>query len=160
MQNAVIEYLEKQTVAGIACLDENGLPYCFSCFYAFDHSKQILVFKSSVDSRHSTMLENHPELAGTVNPDKLNKLAIKGIQFKGMIDTDPKTISQGRDLYYKRFPFAVAMKGDVWVIRLSWIKMTDQALGFGKKMEWERTERGTETETGRERERERERVIP
>ncbi len=146
----ITKFLNTQTVAGIACLDEKMNPYCFSCFYAFDEKEALLIFKSSNGSSHTDFLEQNPSVAGTVNPDKLNRLAIKGIQFRGVMDGEYDDASR---IYHKRYPFALAMKGEIWTVRLTWIKMTDQSLGFGKKIEWERErERETETET--------ERVIP
>ncbi len=143
----ITKFLSTQTVAGIACLDENKIPYCFSCFYAFDEKEGLLIFKSSNGSSHSVFLEQNPSVAGTVNPDKLNRLVIKGIQFRGVIEGENDDAS---GIYHKRYPFALAMKGEIWTVRLSWVKMTHQSLGFGKKMEWER-ERERERETGTER---------
>jgi uncharacterized protein YhbP (UPF0306 family) len=33
---------------------------------------------------------------------------------------------------------AVAMKAPVWRLKLNYIKMTDNTLGFGKKLLWDR----------------------
>ena len=137
----IIQFFDTQTVAGIACVDENKIPYCFSCFYAFDEKEGLLIFKSSSGSTHTHLLEQNRFVAGTVNPDRLNRLAIKGIQFQGVVEGGHDEASA---LYHKRYPFALAMKGEIWTVRLTWIKMTDQALGFGKKIEWR--ERETETE--------------
>ena len=45
---------------------------------------------------------------------------------------------EGRTAYLKRFPFAIAVKLDLWMLPIDYIKMTDNRLGFGKKLEWVR----------------------
>jgi len=45
---------------------------------------------------------------------------------------------EGRKAYLKRFPFALALKLDLWILHIDYIKMTDNRLGFGKKLEWRR----------------------
>ena len=40
--------------------------------------------------------------------------------------------------YMKRFPFARLMKTNLWILELNYIKMTDNLLGFGKKLIWEK----------------------
>jgi len=39
--------------------------------------------------------------------------------------------------YLKRFPVAILMKTNLWVVKVRYIKMTDNRLGFGKKLIWE-----------------------
>jgi uncharacterized protein YhbP (UPF0306 family) len=41
-----------------------------------------------------------------------------------------------RAAYLKRFPYAIATKLDLWVLELEYVKMTDNRLGFGTKLEW------------------------
>jgi uncharacterized protein len=35
-----------------------------------------------------------------------------------------------------RFPVAALMDTRLWIVRLTFIKMTDNRLGFGKKLIW------------------------
>jgi uncharacterized protein YhbP (UPF0306 family) len=42
--------------------------------------------------------------------------------------------------YLTRFPFAVLMNASLWIVEIHIIKMTDNRLGFGKKLFWERAE--------------------
>jgi len=46
--------------------------------------------------------------------------------------------SECRTAYLLRFPFALAAKLDLWVLYIDYLKMTDNRLGFGKKLEWRR----------------------
>ena len=76
MNETIILFLQQQSSATICCVDEQGKPYCFSCFYAFNQQEGLLYFKSSADSHHSVLMKKNPFIAGTVLPDKLNKIIV------------------------------------------------------------------------------------
>ena len=139
MDNTIIEFLEKQTCAGICCLDEHKSPWCFSCYFIFNPCEGLLYFKSSPGARHASMMKTNPFIAGTVLPDKLNKLRVRGVQFEGIVldSMDRLTLDASR-YYHKKNPMALAIPGEVWTIQVNHIKMTDSAMGFGKKITWSR----------------------
>src|SRR5690242_21901251 len=85
IKDSIAQFIEKQKTSSLCCIDESGKPYCFSCFYVFNPQQGLLYFKSSSKSKHAGLLPVHPFIAGTILPDKLNILAIKGIQFEGTI---------------------------------------------------------------------------
>ena len=135
----MIGFMEEQRVATICCVDEENRPYCFSCFYAFDAEEQLIYFKSSPATHHAILLNQKPLVSGTIQPDRLNPLAIKGVQFNGEVLKANKTVSERASAFYhKKYPFALAMPGEVWTIQADMIKMTDNTLSFGKKLVWQR----------------------
>jgi Uncharacterized protein conserved in bacteria len=138
MNERIVEFMSHQRVANICCVDAENRPYCFSCFYAFDAERELLYFKSSADAHHSLVFQQNPIVAGTIQPDKLNPLAIKGIQFTGQI-LHPKNefCSQAETIYHQRYPFALTMPGAMWTLQPETIKMTDNTLSFGKKLHWQ-----------------------
>lgn len=139
MNELIIKFIEKQTCASVCCVDDQNRPWCFSCFYALDDKSGFLLFKSSPGSFHVDILERNPKVAGTILPDKLNKLLIKGVQFSGsVISRNDPLVSHTQQIYHKRHPVALAIKGEIYCIRLDQIKFTDNSLGFGKKIIWER----------------------
>ena len=141
MNEAIINFLQEQTCATLCCTDVDGQPYCFSCYYVFDKEIELLYFKSSADAHHSVLLNKKPELAGTVLPDKLNKLMIRGIQLQG--EVLPHLHPWAKDAsarYHKKYPMALAVKGDVYTVMLKAIKMTGSKLGFARKINWKRAE--------------------
>ena len=141
MNESIVRFLQQQTSATICLINEEGLPYCFNCFYAFNQDKHLLYFKSSADSYHSKFLKQNTAVAGTVLPDKLNGLLIKGVQFDGFMVTEDITLAEHSSLlYHKRHPLALAIKGIVYTIHLNRVKMTDGSRGFGKKITWSRSE--------------------
>jgi uncharacterized protein YhbP (UPF0306 family) len=137
MNEHIVDFIQKQKVATLCCVDEEKAPYCFSCFFAFDEVKHLLYFKTSASSHHGRLLQQNGRVSGTINPDKLNSLAIKGIQFSGqVVEPDDSVTADASAIYHKKYPFAYAMKGDIWTVRVTTIKMTDNTLGFGKKITW------------------------
>jgi uncharacterized protein YhbP (UPF0306 family) len=142
MDNNIIDFLEKQTCASICCLDEHNRPWCFTCFFIFNPSEGLLYFKSSAGANHVSMMKKIPMVAGTVLPDKLNKLRIRGAQFDGVIlDSMDRLTLGASQSYHKRNPLALAMPGEVWTIQVNQIKLTDSAKGFGRKTTWSRQNR-------------------
>lgn len=138
--NEIIKlFIGEQTCSSICCVDETGQPYCFSCFYAFHADAGLLYFKSSENSRHAGLMKKNPFVAGTILPDKLNKISIKGIQFEAtVLDTQQPLVKRSLGIYIKKHPLALAIPGEIWALQINHIKMTDSTLGFGKKIIWER----------------------
>ena len=141
MDKTIIEFLQTQHCATVCCTDEAGKPYCFSCFYAYENCKAIFYFKSSANSQHAVIMKKNPSIAGTILPDRLNKLSVKGIQFEAeVLDNTDAVIQEGMLNYFKKHPVALLMPGELWALQINHIKMTDSTLGFGKKIIWNRPE--------------------
>lgn len=139
IHDTLIHFLQKQTCATICCSDENGNPYCFSCYYSFNNADGLLYFKSSPASQHSILLQKNRNIAGTVLPDKISKLITRGVQFQGeLLDQFHSITKDAFANYHLRHPLAIGFKGNVYVIQINQVKMTDNSLGFGKKIIWER----------------------
>lgn len=139
MNEKIAEFIARQTCGTLACVDETGQPWCFSFFYSWDEDGGLLHYKSSADTRHSIILQSDKKIAGTILPDKLNLLQIKGIQFEGeLLSPDHPLTTGGSAHYHKRHPIALAMSGDIWTIQVNHIKFTDNSLGIGKKLTWNR----------------------
>jgi len=136
----IVHFIEKQNSATICCTGNAGNPYCFSCYYAINLKDGLLYFKSSVEAYHSILLKENPVIAGTILPDSLNKLKIKGVQLTGeLLNNQDALVKDAYILYHRKHPIALAIKGEVFTIRLDSIKMTDSARIFGKKIFWNRT---------------------
>lgn len=141
MIEKISDYIKEQSCANVCCVDEFAKPYCFNCFYAYNAADQLLYYKSSTDTKHSGILFNNPAIAGTILPDKLNKLQVRGLQFEGEVLSFSHPLCNGASAFYhKKNPVALAMPGEVWTIQINKLKFTDTALGFGKKLLWQRNE--------------------
>lgn len=137
--DTIKEFLEESQIASVCFVDDIGSPYCINCFYAIDYENGLLVFKSSLGTSHHAMIKEKGKIAGTILPNEVNTLKIKGLQFQGEI-TGQGLISDFKcsATYYKKYPFALAMPGYIWAISLDKMKLTDNTLVFGNKEKWER----------------------
>jgi uncharacterized protein len=143
MNETIIHFLQGQTCATICCVDELDKPYCFSCFFASNSEEVLLYFKSSADSHHSVLMKKNPFIAGTILPDKLNMLVVKGLQFEGiLLDAHHPFTEKASGYYHKKHLMALAIPGEIWTIQINCIKMTDSTKGFGKKITWNREGNG------------------
>jgi uncharacterized protein YhbP (UPF0306 family) len=141
MEERINKFIKKQTCANICCVDEKRSPYCFSCFYSFNSEEGLIYFKSPLDTHHSKLIFANPNIAGTILPDKLNVLHVKGIQFVGVVLSPDHVLTENASSHYhKKYPFALAMPGEIWTVQVNYIKITDSKLGFGKKIVWQREE--------------------
>ena len=140
MIEKISNYIKQQTCASVCSIDGTGDPLCFNCFYAYDEQEQLLYFKSGTDTRHSLNLSLNPKVGGTILPDKMNKFHIRGVQFEGIVLLSGNGLQakQASGRYYQTHPMALAMPGEIWIVQLNRIKFTDNSLGFGKKLIWQR----------------------
>jgi uncharacterized protein len=137
MNEKIVDFIMHQRLANICCVDEKNFPYCFSCFYAFDKVRELFYFKSGADAHHCQIFKQNSIVAGTIQPDKLNPLAVRGIQLTGQILLPKNELCLKADaIYHQRYPFALAMPGTIWTLQPEIIKMTDNTLSFGKKLHW------------------------
>lgn len=91
------------------------------------------------DTRHGELMVQNPQVAGTVNGQPRSVLLIKGVQYRGHVKQLEETTEQiARAAYQKRFPVSRKVSAPLWEIVLDEVKMTDNALGFGKKIAWQR----------------------
>jgi uncharacterized protein YhbP (UPF0306 family) len=138
MEKKIVNYISESKVMTLAtCINE--VPYCANCFYVFDEENKILIFLSSDTTRHVTEALANKNVAGTIDKPVTTVAKIQGLQFTGeFIDPTEEQLEIFYKIYYQKFPFAKAKPSPVWGIKLNWLKMTDNTLGFGKKLKWKR----------------------
>ncbi|WP_207421892.1 pyridoxamine 5'-phosphate oxidase family protein [Desertivirga brevis] len=136
----IVSFLKSQTAVSICtCLD--NVPYSCICFYAYSTEFNTLAFKSGENTLHIRQALSNPLVSGSVLPDKLEKTRVRGLQLLGrFFKPEGEILSSLQRTYYKKYPIALTMKGDLWAIELSNIKLTDNTLGFGKKIIWKKEE--------------------
>ncbi|HEX6916232.1 MAG TPA: pyridoxamine 5'-phosphate oxidase family protein [Chitinophagaceae bacterium] len=138
MNHHIAEFISAQTVMTIATVDA-GLPHCAMCFYVFMEDSNTIVFKSKPTTQHVQQAKQNNQVAGTILPDKLNPGKTSGIQFTGIFrETSDELHDPASKAYYRKYPFAAVVPGEIWTIELTSVVFTDAMLGFGKKRTWER----------------------
>lgn len=132
----IISFLKQNTALTIA-VSKNNIPYCANCFYTFDDERNIIVFKSKRETGHVQHALANNRVAGTILPNKLDLTKIQGMQFSGkFLEPENELLESLKKKYYSKYPFALAFTGEIWAIELTSVKLTDNTLGFGKRIEW------------------------
>ena len=141
MNKEIEIFISKHTCASICCIDADGNPYCFTVFIAFNNEQVLLYFKSAAATHHSKNIHTNPKVAGTILPNKLSRLSTEGIQFQGLIlDKENPLTLHATAHYYKKYPLALGVPGEVYTLQLNQIKYSGLHLGIKTKLRWSRDE--------------------
>jgi len=84
-EKRIVDFIPGNKIVTICCTDGNNRPYCFHCFYAFDEKNCLLFFKSSSQTFHAKLLSKNANIAGSILTEKMELLALKGIQLTGTV---------------------------------------------------------------------------
>ena len=132
----IIKFFRKHHVLTIATSVENE-PWCANCFYVYLEEENSLVFTSGSDTRHGREFLKNQLVAGSVVLETMVIGKIRGIQFQGIVtEATGDLLAVARRAYLKRFPVAALMDTNLWIVKLTLIKMTDNRFGFGEKVLW------------------------
>ncbi len=133
----IVRFIKKHHVLTVAsCVKDN--PWTSNCFYAFMEEEICFVFTTDDDTRHGKEFEINPKVAGSVVLETKIIGKIRGLQFEGTASKPEGSLyKKAKKAYLKKFPFAVLMKTNLWIVRLNHAKLTDNRLGFGKKVIWD-----------------------
>lgn len=127
-------FLSKHHVMNLATSIGDELSVC-GLFYAFSVDKLSFVVASSDDTTHIKHINKNSKIAGSIVLETKEVGKIQGVQFRG--NFFPLQNSSLKKLYFKAFPYAIVIKPTLWQIKVDYFKMTDNRLGFGKKLIWE-----------------------
>ncbi len=137
-EKRIVDFINEHHVLTLATVVGNN-PWCANCFYVYLEEENCFVFTSDDKTKHVQDVTENSNVAGSVVLETKTIGKIQGIQFRGNMERPDKSIeNKVKKTYLKKFPFAVLMKTSLWVVNLNHIKMTDNRLGFGKKLIWEK----------------------
>jgi len=130
----IIRFLSEHHVMSLATSYEKELSVC-SLFYVYDVQSRRFIVASSDDTTHIKHIKQNSKVAGNILLETKSVGKIQGLQFRGIfIELTQKELKK---LYFKAYPYALALNPKLWSIEVEWFKMTDNRLGFGKKIIWE-----------------------
>jgi len=135
----ITTFLKKHHVLTLATVSGDQ-PWVANCFYAFVEGQMAFVFTSGHETRHIQEVTQNNKVAGNVVLETSIVGKIQGIQFSGTLTkAEGEALDKASSAYLKRFPFAALMDTTLWILTIDYLKMTDNRLGFGKKLQWERS---------------------
>lgn len=125
-------FIGKHHVLSLATSDGDELSVC-NLFYLY--SERCFVVASSDETTHIKHIKIDSKVAGGIVLETKEIGKIQGLQFRGVFkELDNAKLKKA---YFKRFPYALAMLPKLWKIEMSYFKLTDNRLGFGKKVIWQ-----------------------
>ncbi len=135
-EKRIADFIKEHHVLTLATCDENQ-PWCTNCFYVYLEDENCFVYTSDDETRHVKEVLVNTKVAASVVVETNVVGKIRGIQLTGtMVRPGNELDSKVKNAYLKKFPFAMLMKTSLWVLKPDFIKMTDNRLGFGKKLIW------------------------
>ncbi|WP_294960893.1 pyridoxamine 5'-phosphate oxidase family protein [Sulfurimonas sp.] len=127
----IVNFINKHHVLSLATSCNSELSVC-NLFYAFDENEVSFVVASSEETTHIEHILQNPNIAGSIVLETKTIGKIQGLQFRGRFSfLEEKMLKK---LYFKTFPYALAMNPKLWQIKIDYLKMTDNNLVFGKKI--------------------------
>jgi uncharacterized protein len=130
------DFIKEHHVLTLAT-SKNGQPWCTNCFYAYHETENVLIFTSDDDTRHIQEALANPQVAASIVLETGVVGKIRGLQITGKLVLPEGDLSgKVKKRYLKKFPYAALMDTKLWVLVIESMKMTDNRLGFGKKLFW------------------------
>lgn len=139
MDERIGRFLSRHHVATLATVAPDGSPYCCNIFYAYDADCRTLVFSSDTGTAHVGHFMSDARVAASVVLESKAVEMLRGAQMTGrIICPEAAELEKTRRRYLKRFPYAAVMPLELWIMKIDFVKYTDNRLGFGVKLKWSR----------------------
>lgn len=139
MDEKIIDFLNSQHVMSLSVCDENEV-YACSVFYAFCAEFNALVFASDESTKHMKMALKNPKVAINIALQTRILGQIKGVQACGILksldDFNEPEQKKLKSVYFGAFAYALVLRPKLFVVSLSWAKLTNNALA--KKIIWQK----------------------
>ena len=129
----IIDFIKRHHVLTLATVSNEGEPYCAACFYAYDKERNRLIFTSDDTTRHAQQMLQSSKVAIGITLETRIVGKVQGAQICGIA---LRGNDEDRKIYVKRFPYAAVAPLNLWAVEPTFIKLTDNTLGFGKKLIW------------------------
>ncbi len=134
----IIKMIHRHHIFTLAT-SSNNIPYCSTCFYAYEAVANVFIFTSEKDTRHIAETLKQNKVAGAIALETKIIGKIRGVQFTGKIkEIHDDELKKYKKIYLHRFPYVTPFINDTpfWIIEPDFFKLTDNNLGFGKKIIW------------------------
>lgn len=133
MDKIIEKFLRRHHLLSLAVQDTSGI-WCANLFYVYNDCE--LIFFSSPATRHIKSAQANSHVACTIATSNKIVAKLRGVQIEGILKPAPKAVY--RPIFLKKFPAAAFWDEELWVVEITTVKYTDNTLGFGKKLYWDR----------------------
>ncbi len=143
----IAAFIRRHHVMTLATVGEGGHPWCAHVFYAWmagekgtDGLKDAVGFVFTTDpaTRHGAEMEAGGRVAAGIALETRIVGRVQGLQIEGEVcRPSGSDLEKARRAYLRRFPYAAAAgELPLWILVPTHMKLTDNTLGFGKKLIW------------------------
>lgn len=133
----ITRFIGKHHVLTLATTNECGEVWVANCFYAYDKRRNLFIFTSDRTTRHGSDMVANPRVALSVVRETRIVGCVEGLQVVGVVEAADDAAHR---LYIRRFPYAAVAPLTLWMVSPRQMKLTDNKLGFGKKILWQSEE--------------------
>ena len=137
MEDNFLKFIRKHHLLTLATVNGEGMPYVANCFYAYDKERNLFIFTSDTTTRHGKEMEENCNVALSIALETRVVGRIQGLQIVGKAQRGDSKVQA---TYIKRFPYAAIAPLSLWTVAPTMMKLTDNTLGFGKKLIWQSEE--------------------
>ena len=136
LDQQIIDFINEHHLLTLAT-SKGNIPYCCNVFYVYDVVNNQLIFSTETKTKHAQDFTLNSNVAGSIALETKEVTKIQGVQLLGKI-TELKggDLKAAKKQYLQAFPYARLMEIHLWAMQLTFIKMTHNKLGFGKKLVW------------------------
>lgn len=134
----IFNFISEHHIFTLAVSTENG-SWCATCFYVWLHDQNRFIFTSDPRTRHirEVIKNNNYHVSGAIALETKIVGKIRGIQFSGKLTgIVGEELKSAKKAYLNAFPVARLSRLHLWGLTPDFIKMTDNRLGFGRKLTW------------------------
>lgn len=133
----IVTFIKKHHVLTLATAVD-GQPWCSNMFYAYYPERNLFIFTSDGHTRHVREAAQNPLVGASIVLESKVIGRLQGIQIEGTLRAVTDNEPELRNAYLKRFPYAAVAELHLYVLEPSLMKLTDNTLGFGKKIIWQK----------------------
>jgi len=149
-------FIRRHHVMTLATVGAEGTPWCAHAFYAYvaggggeatgsevadgGADGGFFVFSTAEGTRHGAEMAENQHVAAAIALETRTVGRLQGLQIEGTAAVpEGAELAAARRAYLRRFPYAAAMPDlALWTLHPTQMKLTDNTLGFGKKLVWKR----------------------
>ncbi len=129
----ITTFIARHHVLTLASVGADGVPYCANCFYAYDKARNLFIFTTDPSTRHGAEMAADGRVACSIVLETRIVGKVQGLQVCGRARRGD---DGAKAAYIARFPYAAVAPLSIWVVEPDFMKLTDNTLGFGKKLIW------------------------
>jgi uncharacterized protein YhbP (UPF0306 family) len=134
----IYKFIKEHHVMNLAT-SKNNQPYISHCYYVFLPEENCFIFTSDEKTRHVQHFLENPKVSAGIALETKVVGKIRGLQITGEVEeAKDEWQKKAKSAYLKAFPYALMHLETLWILRPDFYKLTDNRLGFGTKIRWEK----------------------